>query len=77
MSFLQRFFTAIFPRSWAKSMEADSRSWIIHCSHCGHERSIWDIGGIRWKSYGNPPRSYMRCPSCGKRSWHQVEHRTT
>lgn len=70
MSWIQRFFKAIFPRSWGESMEADSRAWKIRC-RCGHERSVWDIGGIRWKAVGNP-WWLMRCPQCGKRSWHQV-----
>lgn len=51
-------------------MEAESRSWIVRCE-CGHARSIWDLGGIRWKAAGNP-RKYMLCPSCGKPSWHKV-----
>lgn len=70
MSFVQRFFTAIFPRRWAESMEADSRSWKARCS-CGFARSVWELGGIRWKATGQP-RWYLRCPECGQRSWHVV-----
>jgi len=70
MSWIQRFFVAVFPASWARSMEADSRRWMIRC-RCGFERSVWDIGGIRWKARGNS-RNYMRCVSCGERSWHTM-----
>jgi hypothetical protein len=68
MSLIQKFFMAVFPASWARSMEADSREWMIRC-RCGFERSIWEIGGIRWKARGTS-RNYMRCPKCGRRSWH-------
>lgn len=74
MSLIQRFFKAIFPASWAESMEADSRRWMVRC-RCGFERSIWDMGGIRWKAYGSS-KSYMRCLSCGRRSWHTIYRKT-
>ena len=70
MSPLQRFFVRILPRRWAESMEADSRSWMMRCS-CGFARSIWELGGIRWKATGQP-RTFKKCPQCGKRSWHKV-----
>lgn len=71
MSFAQRFFKAIFPKSWGESMEADSKAWKLRCPGCEHERSVWEIGGIRWKAYGNP-RWLLRCPNCGERRWHKV-----
>jgi len=70
LSFLQRFFVAIFPRGWAESMEADSRLWMVRCK-CGFATSIWDLGGIRWKATGKP-RRYMRCSKCGNASWHVI-----
>ena len=73
MTFLQRFLISIFPKSWADDMEAESRHWMVRCS-CGFERSLWDLGGIRWKAKGSPPRWYMRCSHCGQRSWHTVYH---
>jgi len=74
MSAIQRFFAAILPASWAQSMEAESRMWKVTCS-CGCGRSIWELGGIRWKATGNP-RTYLRCPQCGQRSWHRVAKRS-
>jgi len=71
MSRIQRFFTSIVPRSWAESMEADSKAWKMRCLHCGFAKSIWDMGGIKWKAYGES-RNYMRCTHCGKRSWHKL-----
>lgn len=67
---LQRFLLSILPASWAESMERDSRAWQAVCS-CGHKRSIWELGGIRWKAAGNPRRR-MHCPQCETTSWHTV-----
>jgi hypothetical protein len=76
MSFVQRFFTAIFPRAWAEDMQADSLRWMIHCNKCGYERSVWETGGIRWRAYGSP-RWLRRCPHCGQISWHKVYKKTS
>ena len=71
MSPTQRFFRAILPRSWFAAMEAESRRWILHCK-CGAARSIWDIGGIRYK--GTLKKAiYNYCPACGTYSWQDVE----
>lgn len=74
MSRIQRFFTAVFPASWARSMEEHSRQWMMRCG-CGFERSIWEMGGIRWKARGTQ-RNYMRCTACGERSWHTCYRKT-
>jgi hypothetical protein len=71
VSFIQRLMTAILPRSWEASMEADSRAWMASCETCGYERSLWDMGGIRWKAVGNS-RTRHRCPACGRARWHRL-----
>ena len=71
MSRTQRLITSLVPKSWAESMEADSRLWMLQCPNCKFEQSIWDIGGIRWKAVGNQ-RNLLRCTNCGKRGWHLV-----
>lgn len=73
---VQRFFSAFVSARTFAAMEAESRSWILRCPDCGHERSIWDMGGIRYKAAGKP-RKLMRCPSCGKATWHTTTRRTT
>ena len=73
MSLIQRLVTALGPRSWAADMEAESRAWMLR-GRCGHERSMWDAGGIRWKAAGSP-RRLMRCPDCREWSWHTVYRR--
>ena len=76
MSTIQKFFLAVFPAKWAQGMEAESRAWIVKCPSpsCGHERSVWELGGIRWKAAGTPKR-YMKCPQCGQSGWHSVSYR--
>ena len=61
---------AILPPKWAAKMEAESKSWLARCA-CGHARSIWDLGGIRWGAAGRLKR-YLTCPQCGQSSWQTV-----
>ena len=72
---LQRLIIGFLPAKWASSIEEESRLWILRCP-CGHERSVWESGSIRWKAAGNP-RQYLRCPRCGQTSWHQMYRRDT
>lgn len=72
MNPIQKLITRLVPRAWTAGMEAESRQWIVRCDTCGHERSIWEMGGIRWKAVGNP-RRWMRCPNCGKVGWHTAQ----
>lgn len=72
-SSIQRLILAIVPRKWRISMIEESQRWMLVCP-CGHMRSFWDIGGIRWKAKGNP-RKLLRCPSCAKATWHTVSWR--
>jgi len=74
MNRLQRFFTSVFPSSWAASMEAESRQWRVRCQSCGFEQSVWDMGGIRWKASGTK-WTWGRCSNCGKRTWYKIYRR--
>lgn len=71
MSRTQRFLTRFAGAETAAAMEAHSRAWLVQCPDCGFERSIWEMGGIRYKAAGSP-RMLMRCPKCGKSGWHKV-----
>jgi hypothetical protein len=64
----------LFPRSWAAAAEAESRTWMVRCRSCGFERSIWELGGVRWKGRGRSA-TWGRCAGCGKRGWHTVYRR--
>lgn len=69
MTFVQKLSRALLPKSWGDSIEAESRRWTLQCP-CGHEISVWDAGGIRWKAVGKPYR-YWPCPECGW-TWHRT-----
>ena len=71
-SLTQRILLAFVPARLAADMEAHSRAWGLTCGHCGHRVSIWDLGGIRYKAYGNS-RMLRRCRNCGKISWQQLK----
>jgi len=66
MSFIQTLFKRILPKAWAEDMEAESRKWMIRCNGCGYQRSVWDVGGIRWRAYSVNKQIMARCPGCGQ-----------
>jgi hypothetical protein len=68
---VQDVFTGAVSPSTASGMEAESRSWMVKCPHCGYERSVWELGGVRYKASGTS-RWLRRCPNCGKVGWHKV-----
>ena len=70
----QRFFMWLL-RGRAGDVERESREWFVICPSCGLERTYWDLGGVRYKARSRGKRTGLRCPSCGKRSMHRVEHR--
>ena len=74
MSFIQKMLQAVLPKDWAAQMEAESRAWRLRCKTCGLERSVWELGGVRWKAAGNPLRKIF-CPACGHATWHSTERK--
>ena len=70
MSLVQKLVRGLLPRRWADAIEAESRRWVMRCP-CGHQVSVWDAGGVRFKAAGRP-RRLARCPHCGV-TWHTVE----
>jgi hypothetical protein len=68
---VQEVFTGAVSPSTASGMEAESRSWMVQCPNCGFERSVWEMGGVRYKAAGTS-RWLRRCPNCGKVGWHKV-----
>lgn len=70
MSWVQKLVLSFVPAKTAARIEAESRSWMMRCPD-GHERSIWEAGGIRYRASGNP-RRLARCPVCGSKRWHKI-----
>jgi uncharacterized OB-fold protein len=59
----------------AGDMERESREWKVICPRCGRERSIWELGGIRYKARSRGKRMGMKCDACGRWRMHKVERR--
>lgn len=73
MSFVQKFIATVLPPRWVASLETASRDWKLQCP-CGHERSVWEAGGIRWKAAGTP-KVLLPCPACGQKTWQTCVHK--
>jgi len=67
VNWLQKLVGGAAPGETPNSIESESRSWVLRCK-CGHETSVWDMGGIRWKACGRPYR-LCRCGRCRKLVW--------
>ncbi len=63
MTGLQRVILFFIPGRRRAEAEAESRAWHLVCDACGHARSVWDLGGVRWKASGNPV-TRTRCAAC-------------
>ena len=73
-SVTQRIVLRLMP--WrAEAIERESREWVMTCPNCGLERSIWDIGGVRYGAKSKGKKVAVKCSGCGKRAMHPVERR--
>ena len=70
MNWLQKLIRSWMSPSLAQAMEAESRAWMLRCP-CGFERSIWELGGIRYKATGGA-RTLKRCTACRRIRWHKT-----
>ena len=68
---LRDFMAKRAPRGVASDMEAESRTWMVRCRSCGHERSIWELGGVRYRARGRP-KTLIRCRNCGRIRWADI-----
>lgn len=73
MPFVRNLFLKLVSEERAAAIEKESRQWVMQCP-CGYERSVWDMGGLRYKAAGSPKR-LTRCPSCRNREWHTLVRR--
>lgn len=60
-------------RRLGADIERDSREWMIRCTHCGHERSVWSAGGIRYKAFG-VKHTVGFCSRCGQMRILKIYH---
>jgi hypothetical protein len=64
----------IVPGSWRDGMIADSKAWMATCRTCKTSTSIWDLGGLRWKGWGDRVTT-TPCRICGGYRRHDL-HRS-
>ncbi len=75
MSAVQNIAKHVLPERVFRSMQDESQTWLMRCP-CGHETSVWEMGGIRWKADGKPIR-WGQCGGCGERFFAQVYRHAT
>jgi hypothetical protein len=69
MTVIQKILTRLFPAQ-AAAIQAQSKRWMVTCP-CGFARSVWAMGGVRYKAKGEP-RKRAHCPACGQVTWHVI-----
>jgi hypothetical protein len=52
------------PKRWSDAIQADSERWLLTCPVCGTVRSVWDIGGVRYKAYSRGKVTGVWCTTC-------------
>ena len=75
MSIWQRLFARRPSDGQMGDVEAESRSWMVKCP-CGFERSIWELGGVRYGAHSRGKKLLRRCSECGRFRWHSVYKRS-
>jgi hypothetical protein len=73
-SLVQRIVTRLMPHR-AAEIERESREWVASCPNCGRAKSIWELGGVRYKAASKGKRIRGHCSGCGRRVWAKVERR--
>ncbi len=66
MSWIQRLIARRVGPDLGARMETQTRQWIVRCLTCGHERNLWEVGGVRYRSTGGRSWTVLRCPNCGR-----------
>ena len=66
MSIIQKLVMTLLPKSWGSAIKRESEQWVARCPVCSAERSVWEIGGIRYKAASVGKRVLVHCPQCDK-----------
>ncbi len=76
MSTVQRIAKSILPATWFERVRESSSRWMIQCTKCKSERSVWSVGGIRLGAKSSGKRIAARCATCGGIVSARVYYRT-
>lgn len=66
---LMRFFTS---EERFKMIQEESMLWGYTCTNCKKRTSFWEMGGIRYKSSGNP-KVKITCPKCNYKGLQKID----
>lgn len=72
MTKFQQFLERWLPSKLFQSIQSESSAWILTCP-CGQKRSVWEIGGVRWKASGTAKR-LLPCSGCGQNTWQTLTY---
>ena len=65
MSFIQKFLKIVLPKKIFQKIKEDSEKWFYVCE-CGFEKSLWEVGGVRFLAYPRKKITLGFCPKCQK-----------
>jgi hypothetical protein len=77
MTLIQRLVVSLLPKRWSDAIRTESQSWLLSCSVCGVTRSVWDMGGIRYKAASTGRRVVVWCGQCKKFREMSLERKST
>jgi uncharacterized Zn finger protein len=69
MTFIQRLVMTLLPQQWSEAIQTESQEWLLSCPDCGTSRSVWEVGGIRFKARSVGKRTLVWCQQCGQLRW--------
>jgi hypothetical protein len=75
MTFAQRLALAAVSPEQGAELRAESESWIFTCPGCGNQRSVWELGGVRYGAGAQGKSLLLKCRGCGKRCWMPLTRR--
>jgi hypothetical protein len=64
MALIQTLVKTFLPKGVSNSIQAESESWLLTCSHCGTVRSVWDVGGVRFGAASVGKKTMVWCATC-------------
>lgn len=75
MTFIQKLVTTLLPASWSRAIRHESQRWLLRCPSCNTVRSVWEIGGIRFKATSTGKRVRVWCPHCEQARMMPLEYK--
>jgi uncharacterized Zn finger protein len=67
LSWIQRLIMTAAPQAWGEAIRRESENWLLRCPECGHGRSVWSAGGVRFKAASTRRKVWGYCPQCGQK----------